>query len=133
MDVNADPAVVVEGNGLLSATAIGSVEIALHPLVILNASEHFIRRRAQTGDAGMTGMCKLSPSPLFSFFLLFFSLRYIILIFTLHRVGTRARAFMLSNWRWLGPVISVQNKCTFSHHATPCGPACPPPPPHGRV
>ena len=41
--------------GLLSATATGSVDIALHPLVILNASEHFIRRRAQEGDADMVG------------------------------------------------------------------------------
>ena len=44
-----------EPTSLLSATATGSVEIALHPLVILNASEHFIRRRAQTGDVDMVG------------------------------------------------------------------------------
>eukprot|EP00039_Didymoeca_costata_P023651 m.7811 g.7811 ORF g.7811 m.7811 type:complete len:305 (+) comp3780_c0_seq1:133-1047(+) len=35
---------------VLSATASGSLNVKLHPLVLINASEHFTRVRAQTGN-----------------------------------------------------------------------------------
>ena len=44
MDVDGDAP-----NVLASAAATGSVSISLHPLVIMNMSEHWTRVRAQTG------------------------------------------------------------------------------------
>lgn len=38
-------------NVMASSGTVGSVSVSLHPLVIMNISEHWTRRRAQNGAA----------------------------------------------------------------------------------
>lgn len=44
---------------MASSGTVGSVSISLHPLVIMNISEHWTRLRAQEGTA-QQGMCSKS-------------------------------------------------------------------------
>jgi COP9 signalosome complex subunit 6 len=44
-----DAAVAVNKSVMASSGTVGSVSISLHPLVIMNISEHWTRLRAQEG------------------------------------------------------------------------------------
>ena len=44
-------------NVLASSGVMGSVSVALHPLVIMNISEHYTRIRAQNGKPNPQGEC----------------------------------------------------------------------------
>lgn len=46
MDVDENPKSVMASSG-----TVGSVSVSLHPLVIMNISEHWTRLRAQEGTA----------------------------------------------------------------------------------
>jgi len=47
---NGEPSVMAPiGSGGAAAGAQGSVSVAIHPLVIMNVSEHWTRQRAQEG------------------------------------------------------------------------------------
>ena len=41
----------------LVSDAVGVSDVKLHPLCIINISEHFTRLRAQSGDAATRGQC----------------------------------------------------------------------------
>ena len=40
---------------LVSAGGSGSVSVSLHPLVVMNVSDHFTRVKVQTGDPNPSG------------------------------------------------------------------------------
>lgn len=46
-----DGGVVVNKSVMASSGTVGSVSVSLHPLVIMNISEHWTRLRAQEGTA----------------------------------------------------------------------------------
>uniref|UniRef100_A0A8C9FTG5 Uncharacterized protein n=1 Tax=Pavo cristatus TaxID=9049 RepID=A0A8C9FTG5_PAVCR len=50
------------GPPVMAGGVPGSVAVALHPLVILNISDHWIRMRCQEGRPGQ-GECPIAPSP----------------------------------------------------------------------
>lgn len=45
MDITSDP-----GKNVMASGAVGSITCSLHPLVIMNVSEHWTRERAQEGS-----------------------------------------------------------------------------------
>ena len=53
MDVSPDAA----SSALISESAEGSLDVKLHPLVIINASEHFTRLCAQSGKRHVRSTC----------------------------------------------------------------------------
>lgn len=44
---------------MASAGTVGSVSVSLHPLVILNISEHWTRQRAQEVTSEVQGNCRM--------------------------------------------------------------------------
>lgn len=51
MEVDENVAVVQGKSVMASSGTVGSVSVSLHPLVIMNISEHWTRIRAQEGSA----------------------------------------------------------------------------------
>lgn len=50
-EMEVDDGVAVNKSVMASSGTVGSVSVSLHPLVIMNISEHWTRLRAQEGTA----------------------------------------------------------------------------------
>ena len=48
------------GDGVLASVGGSSVRVSLHPLVVMNISDHYTRVRVQSGDIGARGALLLA-------------------------------------------------------------------------